>query len=70
MSYRDELQGCTLNGIELVIQKAFDDRDKYKNILNKIASMCGNPDAIDACRLILKECQEDTKDDPKRQKNT
>lgn len=25
--------------------------------LNLIASMCGNPDPAEACRLILKECE-------------
>ena len=25
------------------------------NQLNKIATLCGNPDASEACRLILKE---------------
>ncbi len=26
-----------------------------QNLLNLIASMCGNPDPAEACRLILKE---------------
>jgi len=36
MSYRDELQDCTLNGLEIIIQKAFDDRDRYRKALEKI----------------------------------
>ena len=26
--------------------------------LNHIASMCGNPDPAEACRLIIKKCEE------------
>jgi len=43
------------------ISRLISDKYKLRKSLNKIASMCGNPDAIDACRLILKECQEATK---------
>ena len=34
------------------------ERDKYRKALEEIAPMCGNPNAVDACRLILNKCQE------------
>jgi len=34
------------------------ERDRYKKALEEIAPMCGNPNAVDACRLILNKCQE------------
>lgn len=35
---------------------------EYQIALEEIAPMCGNPDAVDACRLILNKCQETLKD--------
>ena len=34
------------------------ERDKYRKALEEIAPMCGNPNAVDDCRLILNKCQE------------
>jgi hypothetical protein len=43
-------------------KEALKERDKYRKTLKEIAPMCGNPDAVDACRLILNKCQEALKD--------
>ena len=51
----------TMEGVEKVMDN-FYKMVEYRKVLEEIAPMCGNPDAVDDCRLIHNKCQEELKD--------
>ena len=54
---------CRMQDSDARIEGVEAERDKFRKALEEIAPMCGNPDAVDACRLILNKCQEVLEDE-------